>query len=466
MGEGSQALRGRRNRQGTQAAARKAGTEGADSLPDLPGGGRRPEPPRGWRRAFLLAVDLLLHRHNRLVTAGRHHLPPERPVLILTNHRRDVDGPLVASMLLDRRGFRFRGPLPHFVAREDLLNPGFLRGYLTSWPGWLRSLLGSLRLGAFLRALRVHPMRRFPEQTLGEVLAEVCQVCGDLPLEEVLRPAWLARFSGTERRNDPLCVSQALHPRYRPLLDTRFGLRRLRLACFRRLKARQRGIVAAQLGEVVGALKPGAAVHFVPEGRVSPHGKIRRLREGTHRLLDEAGRETAVLPMGIIHDDLNTARPRVCLAMGPEVPDWRELGRSGVEQAVRGAVQAQVPVALSQLASAHLLELGGDGQPITAAELEAHVAAEAERFHARGARVDPLLREPRARRRRVVGFLRYCRRHGLVAADREGFRVQPRRIGPPDPWRPEGSLRYAANEREETARYWGLGTDDASPPAG
>jgi len=468
VGERGQVLRKLRARMGAGDWARRSADQGrVPGHPDSPARPGGAGPVQGWRRAFLLAVDLIMHRRLRLIVAGRDRYPLDRPALILTNHRRDADGPLVASLLLDRKGLRFRGPLPHFVAREDLLNRGFLRRYLTAWPRWVRSLLGPFDLGPFLRALQVHPMRRFPEQTLGEVLAEVRQVCGDLPLEEVLRPRWLARFRAVASgAAPPLRVSQALQPRYRPLLDTPYGLRRLRLACFRRIKPRQQATVAAQVREVLQGLQGRGPVHFVPEGQVSPHGGTRRFREGTHRLLAAAEAETALLPLGLIHDDMNAGRPRVYLALGEELPRWRDLAPAEAEGVVRAAIQGQIPVAMSQLASARLLELGDARRPVTTAELDDQVAAEAERFHARGARVDPLLRDAGQRRRRLAGFLRYCRRHRLITAHADGYRLEPRRIGPPDPWRPEGRLRYAANEHADLARYWGLAADRSGPACG
>ncbi len=427
----------------------------ASRQPPQPGDRSSPEPVSGLRYAFALLLDWTLHRRSRVRCAGCERYRPDRPALIVSNHRRDTDGPLVASMLLARRGLRMPGPLPHFVAREDLLRRGFLRRYLISWPGWVRTLLGPLSLAPFLRFMNVHPMRRFPEQTLGEVLEEVRTAFADPPLEEVLRPDWLQRFRALgPGESGPFRVSEALARRYRPLLEAPFGLRRLTLARLRELKPLERRTVRAQLREVLDQLERGRPVHFVPEGRVSPHGGPQRLREGTYRLLADARGDTAVLPLGIVHDDLNAGKPRVLMAMGEEIRGWRGAGRSRAERMIRDAIRAQLTLGLSQVASARVLACAADGLAFSAAGLDAHVAAEAERFRDLGAPVDPLLLDGPRRFRRLEGFLRFCLRHGLVAAEGDGYRPLPERVEKADPWRPQGLLRYAANELDDMARYW------------
>ena len=407
------------------------------------------------RYGLLLVIDLALGWGRDIHSSGRARIDPGRPALLVTNHRRDSDGPLVGSLLLHREGLRFRGPLPHFVAREDLFHRGFLRRYLTSWPGWARELLAPIGPGRLLRGLNVHPMRRFPEQTLGEVLADVRAECGDLPLTEVLRPGWVERFRALgPGAEGPLRVGEALGRRYRPLLDTPFGLRRLTLHGFRRIKPRQRRVVEGQVGEVVARLNDGSPVHLVPEGGVSPHGGRTRVREALHRFLAVSDPRTAVLPLGISHDDLTTGRPRAFLAVGEELSELEGVERREREERVIRAIRARTTVTVSQIAAARILELGSAGSPVTPDGLEAHVRSEAERLGARGAPLDPLLTDPGARPARVTAFLRFGERHGLLRPEADGYRILAGRLAKPDPWRPEGRVPYAANEYAELLRLW------------
>ncbi|MFB6260833.1 MAG: hypothetical protein ABEJ96_01145, partial [Thiohalorhabdaceae bacterium] len=51
------------------------------------------------RNATSLLLDLILYRQNGIHCTGRSNYRPGHPTLIVTNHRRDTDGPLVATML-------------------------------------------------------------------------------------------------------------------------------------------------------------------------------------------------------------------------------------------------------------------------------------------------------------------------------------------------------------------------------
>ncbi|MFP4615630.1 MAG: hypothetical protein ACLFRB_07110 [Thiohalorhabdus sp.] len=387
---------------------------------------------------------------------GREHCPRVGPVLVVSNHRRDSDGPLVGDLLMGVRAGRFGEGLPHFVAREDLFRKGFLREYLTGWPAWARGALGPLDLGPVLSLLHVHPMRRVFERTLGEVLGEIAEREGDLPLAGVLRPAWVGRFEGlAPRPGEPQGLRAALAPRYRPLLHLPHGLRKLTRECLRHTLPWEREVVAGHLRAVQEALAQGAAVHLVPEGRVSPHGGVDRVRSGLHRLLEGGTPSPAILPLGITHDDATIARPRVFLSLGA---GWVEAGgrkRKERAGAVQEAIQAQTTLTLTQVGGAHLVEAGMRGRRVTAAELEERAAAEAKGYHRVGARVDPLLLDPASRAQRVGAFLAFGRRHGLLHPEPwGGFRVGEAALGPPDPWRPAGLVPYGANEHAAFARQW------------
>ncbi|MEF8794415.1 hypothetical protein [Thiohalorhabdus sp.] len=408
-----------------------------------------------------------MHRQHLIHCSGRGHYRPGRPTLIITNHRRDTDGPLVATMLLARKGLRFTGPLPHFVAREDLMRPGFLRRYMTSWPDWIRTLVGWFSLARFVRAMNVHPMRRFSEQTLGEVLDDVYQTFGDLPLDEVLKPAWVARFRRMSPREDgPHRVREARSRRYWSVLESPYGLRRLNLSFFRRLKPYERQTVVAQIGEVAQQLQQGQPVHFVPEGAISPDGRSGRFREGTHRLLKAGGPDLAVLPLGILYDDVTLQQPRIFLVMGEELHGVRGRDRAESERELREALSARQVLTLSQVASALLLDRAAPERNVTAAELDCQVAGQAETLQALGSPLDPLLEESARRRDRLEGFLGFCLRYNLMVAEGGGYRLRPEGVGQPDPWSPAGRLRYAANEFAELAAFWGHPDFRSASPRG
>ncbi|HEX5314588.1 MAG TPA: hypothetical protein VFX38_06775, partial [Gammaproteobacteria bacterium] len=90
-----------------------------------------PPQPSLSARAFLLAFDRAVRSLFRIEESGLPAVLP-RPCLIVANHRRDADIPILGVFLGRRRGLRITGVLPHFVAREDLFAPDFLWRYWRS----------------------------------------------------------------------------------------------------------------------------------------------------------------------------------------------------------------------------------------------------------------------------------------------------------------------------------------------
>lgn len=91
--------------------------------------------------------------------------------LVVSNHVRDSDIPILMLALCRRRGWRFHEPLPYFAAREDLLQRDALASL--AWPSPRSRLLGLIPVGWFFRNLRVRPMRRLREFTLGDTVTEL-----------------------------------------------------------------------------------------------------------------------------------------------------------------------------------------------------------------------------------------------------------------------------------------------------
>ncbi len=411
---------------------------------------------RAVRRVLMQAFDTAVRLSHQVEVTGLEHYSRTRPTLIVASHRRDTDGPLLGSALIDRRGRRPVGPLPHFVAREDLFRRGFLREYLTGWPRPLRELLGVINVAPVLELLHAHPMRRIPERSLWETLEDVRAVCGDLPITEVLRPRWVEEVRRLAPRGAAgLKVSDVLKRRYRPVLRLRYGLSKLTRECFRAIKPHERQVIEAQLGRFVALLDRGESVQLEPEGTVSTDGSFHRIRNGLYTLLARAKRPPPVLPVGITYDFICSGCTRVFVNVGPELTGLEALPRREVNARVARAIRALTTVTVSQLATRHLLEAVGPagGGSVTAAELEACVAEQALRWRRRGLQVDPRAFDERERRRRVHGYLQYCVRHGALVRRRGDVFVAGAgsRRGHGGPGEAH-FLRYAHNEFDGIAR--------------
>jgi hypothetical protein len=124
------------------------------------------------------------HALFHIEVPGLEHVTASPSTLVVANHRRDTDGPIVGTTVAERMLELNAGRAPCFVAREDLFRRGFLRDYLTDWLESLREILGRIDLRPFLDSVHLFPIRRIRERTLGEVLEDILAIFGDLPLDK------------------------------------------------------------------------------------------------------------------------------------------------------------------------------------------------------------------------------------------------------------------------------------------
>ncbi len=161
-------------------------------------------------------------------------LPPDFHIedgsIIVSNHLRNSDVPILASVLCRRNGLRY--PLPFFATRDDIFRSHFLRDFLrgAAWPPALSALIGLVPVRWLLRLLRAQPMRRVREFTLDRALAALRKSGhGDLPPELLLREATLRRIKARCGRVPPTISALARSRRLGPMRWETWGLRRLRL---------------------------------------------------------------------------------------------------------------------------------------------------------------------------------------------------------------------------------------------
>lgn len=353
----------------------------------------------------------------RVNVQGSEHLSHSSGALVLSNHRRDSDGPILGRVLMQRQGFQISGVAPYFVGREDLFRQGFLEAYLETWPRAVRRLLGRVSVGPILRRMQVRPIRRIPEYTLGELLEDVYAVLGDVPLREVLRPPWVEHFTrGVPGVGSELSVSHALKAGGE-LLYQRYAFRRLNRRAMQALAPFERGVIASQLRLFVELLEAGETVLLEPEGKTSPDGHFHRPRQALHHLLNVPVRRPHVLPVALSYDSMCAGRARVLVRFGRPRYDLNGLSRRETDAAVRHAVLEQWTVTISHLAARYLRERGDTLLPLDAADdLARYVADMAARCEDLGVPIDPALLEPAARERRhaeCVAYLHRMRRRDI-----------------------------------------------------
>ncbi len=408
--------------------------------------------PRGMSGRLLgYLLDAGCSVRYQIKTRGLENYTRSPSTLVVYNHRRDADTPIIGNVLFGHHGLLSKTARPTFVAREDLFRPGFLANYLDQWPSPVRSVLSHLGLQPFLWALQAYPMRRIAERTLGEVLEDVLLLFGDLPLDQVLKADWVKQFEQLAKPEDtPITVQRALMFRFRPLLRQGYGLTKLTRHSFRAIKPHEREVIDAHLQLFVKLLESGESLQLAPEGAVSKDGGFARIRAGLHVLLNRPRTLVRVLPVGITYDFMTSGRSTVFVNVGQEMTDLRGLRSSDASARVAKAIWAQSTITASQLASQLLATIRNrGGTTTTESELLQYVASEAERWSEEGLYVDPRLLAKPEREKRMQDYIEHCVRSGELTPRTMGRYSLRSLDGKPDlAWwgDPEGQINYINNE--------------------
>lgn len=363
-------------------------------------------------RTFLVNFDRIVRSLFRIEESG---LPAEipQPCLIVANHRRDADIPILGVFLGRRQGRAITGVLPHFVAREDLFEPGFLWNYWRSpWLVGPRLVAPLIPLERIMKVFKAHPIHRIPEQSLGIVLNDLRRWLGDRRVDQVLHPRWTERLRAMGA--DPeVPISRLLRREsaFEPLLGGGWGHRRLNRSTFRVFKQVERARIAAHLHVFSRELQRQEAVMVAPEGANSPNGFFQRPRVGPYWLARTAPPSLQVLPVGLAYDPSASIGMRVFVHAGPTFSAGCYSRRVDFDAALAASILRATTVTGTHL-SAHYVLKAKRGERLSADGLRALAEELDPLFREAGARVAPdIVSNPERR-------LRWFARAGLLK--REG----------------------------------------------
>ena len=405
----------------------------------LPDAELDPHPRLAW--LIECAFDLVINTFYR----KEEMLPPgyrlEPGTLIVSNHQRDSDVPVLTTVLCRREGMHIRWPLPFYAMREDLLYPNALAGLLAGWPCPLPKLLGSIPLAWLFRSVRAEPMRRLREFSFGETLNALLDA-GFGAVDPV------TLFNGRGRREVTAALGKlplrldGIDPRRLGKFRHSFwGLRRLRVASLRALEPEFRTTIATQLARFAALLDAGRTVYFAPEGTISDTGKFGRIRVGTRRLYQLTACPPPLLPLALSYDPLGRGRLRAIVHVGQVLRSLDSSDERIFAAELRHAIQRLYAVNPSHLI-AHFLVTGP--ATFTTQEFSAWLQRTAAAVIAAGFTLDPLLAR-RSHEMLATERLGWLKRKKLVAHEPAYWRnLYPRDAAPG--WRkPPNVVRYLAN---------------------
>ncbi|MDN5936608.1 MAG: hypothetical protein L0H75_10640, partial [Nitrosospira sp.] len=262
-----------------------------------------------WTQFILTTTDIIFRRLYPCAISGLGHYTATPATLAVSNHRRDNDGPLLASILLHRQNGRIVAPLPYFAAREDLFEKGFLAHYLQHCPASLRPLLKAINLSPCL--VGAYPLQRTHERSVAQALRDVITYLGDMPVKDALRSQILAELAGELAfDSQSATITQLLREHEHRFWRKPYGYRQLQLTVFRRLKPHLSNLIGRQIDHFTQLLERGQVLILEPEGRLSLDGAIRRPRAALHQLINRPYRPVRVLPVAVTYDILTTGPAR------------------------------------------------------------------------------------------------------------------------------------------------------------
>ncbi|CAB1276551.1 lysophospholipid acyltransferase family protein [Candidatus Nitrosacidococcus tergens] len=411
----------------------------------------RNQKPSLWARFMWTMTDLIVCRLYPCFITGLEHYSQTSGTLAVSNHRRDNDGPLVASKLLLRKNGGIVAPLPSFAAREDLFEKRFLANYLHCWPGFVRYFLGFIYLRPFL--VGTYPLQRTHGRGLASVLHEVIDYLGDMPIVEVLRPKSLTYYAAKLGFNPNTTTVKELLKKHEYILwQDRYGYRHFQIKVFTRLKPFLNSLIDQQIDFFVQMLNHDQVILLEPEGQLSLDGSLQRPRSALYDLITRSSNPVHVLPISITYDSLTIQKQRIFIDIQPELSELEKLPKHIIDDQVTRSVWAGCRVTGSQLAFGFLhLNYFNSKNYWSEVEMFEHVYAAAQRCQQAKIPIDPCLENKESCKLRILDILTWGKQQKFFAMEGDLLHI----IDPdmPPPWLPNGAstlLEYLRTELLET----------------
>jgi 1-acyl-sn-glycerol-3-phosphate acyltransferase len=363
--------------------------------------------------------------------------------LIVSNHQRESDVPILATAICRRAGARILDPLPFFAMREDLLRRDALARLLWTWPRSIARTLALIPLDWLFEAVRARPIRRLREFTLGETLESLC-ACGlaDAQPRAVFNARGLREIAAEQNPLPERVREIELGPAWR----TYRGLRRLRADARAKLEPGFHRTIAAHIECFTTLLAARRSLYFAPEGTISPDGHFGRVRAGAWEICRRLSEPPQMLPLALSYDALGPGRLRVVVRAGtPAIPDLRS--RRDFDAGLRARI-----LELCVVTPSHLLAkfLHAGPRRFANEDMLDWLQRGSDAARDAGLMLDPLWSR-RSLRELVHERLVWLRRKRLVARETDAWRSLWPADAAPGWDAPENIVPYLANSLDDFA---------------
>jgi 1-acyl-sn-glycerol-3-phosphate acyltransferase len=360
-----------------------------------------------------LSFYVLLHALYNIRLVGLDHYTVSPSTVIVINHKRDLDFPLITPILHVRKTF-FRPRLrPCLVARDDMFEAGYFTSHSPSnLP--LGRLLHHWNPAPILRPLPAYPISYLARKPLRALLYDVIKIEGNVQLRYVMKADRLQRFTRildlpTEFDLGNVSIRDLLGYDYRALheLPTDVGILHSELS--RKVRMHSMEMVNKQLRLFARVLDEGGTCLMAPEGNLWPDGRFWPMKSGLYRLLSMTKADTKILPVNITYDFMTQGRMPGYITLGEEIVGARELPRAKLETLVQRKLVGLGPVTMGQLGSNYIMEtLHASKERFQKQELAEHLLSRVVEMKRVGLCLADNLANRPLFQRRLDHFLQYC----------------------------------------------------------
>ncbi len=368
---------------------------------------------------------LLFHSIYDIRVKGLSNYRPTASTIITINHKRDLDVPIVGSILQLRKLFFNNKLRLHYVARDDLFHPGFLTSHFPIF-GITGRLVHKINLTPIMRALQAYPMSHITGNRIGYIMREIAQIDDQLQLKDVVKPSGLGTLSSflNHENNSDLAsvkVSDFLGYRYRALFQKTTGLNILQDEWLKPIREKTLDQIKKQLTLFANILNKGGICLLAPEGELSTDGRFWPVRSGLYRLISITNRDVKILPINTTYDFMTQGRMQVYINIGKEMTSLKQWDKTNLERQVQMNLTSLTTVTMGQIGSSAIICLLEEKRrSFGESELLGIISKKVKEINSSGICIDKRLSLKKTLNWRYRDFLKYCIKRNILIPEPNG----------------------------------------------
>lgn len=356
---------------------------------------------------------------------GINNFTASEATLITINHKRDLDVPIMASTLHVRKTLFSNKHRMHFIAREDILQSGFLTAHFPIF-GFAGPVIHRINLKPIMIILRAHPISHLIRQRIGPLIRELQLRSPTVFIEEVFTRKGLSTLKTLldGQHTDDIehtTVNGFLGYKFRRLRQQPIDIRSFKTEYARSLRKLTLKKVREQIRDIVQILDDGNICMLAPEGQISTDGRFWPVKSGLFRLVSMTTGNIKILPVNTTYDFMTDGRRSIYVSIGNELTDIKGLKKVELEELVQERIVTLGIVTISQLGSEFLLNmLSSNYARFNEQEFVEAISRRVEEIKLLNINLDKRLYSIDSIKKRISSFLRYCVNKGILEKESNG----------------------------------------------